>query len=141
VALAAALLQRQKLLSAEGLVVDLRGSLNQILEMGAEEEISQVNEFAVVLVLDVDDTPPVLARGHLLAVDDDGLFGADNGEGHKGLLPPQLASMLLSYFLNLVLTLICVLMARSSSSNSSFSYGYILRLWKANSSLMRSLKA
>lgn len=79
------LLEGQQLLGAEGLVVDLRGGLDEILQVGSEEEVSEVDEFAVVLVLDVDDTPAVLASANLLAVDNDGLFGADNGEGDKTL--------------------------------------------------------
>jgi hypothetical protein len=39
----------------------------------------------VVLILDVDDTPPVLTTADLLAVHNDGLFGTDNGEGNEVL--------------------------------------------------------
>ena len=81
----AALLQGEKLLGTESLVVGLRGGLNEILEMGAEEEVAQVNEFAVSLVLDVNDTPAVLATANLLAVDNDRLLRADDGEGYKAL--------------------------------------------------------
>ena len=81
----AALLECQQLLGAEGLVVDLGGRLDQILKVGAGQEVSQVDELAVVLVLDVDDSPPVLAAADLLAVDDDGLLRADNGEGNDVL--------------------------------------------------------
>lgn len=76
----AALLQRQKLLGAEGLVVDLAGRLDQVLEVGARKEVSQVDEFAVVLVLDVNDTPAVLPATDLLAVDNDVLLTAHDGE-------------------------------------------------------------
>jgi hypothetical protein len=47
-----ALLQREQLLGAEGLVVDLRGGFDEVLQMGAGEEVAEVNEFAVILVLD-----------------------------------------------------------------------------------------
>jgi hypothetical protein len=76
----AALLQGKQLLGTEGLVVDLAGSLHQILEVGAGQEIAQVDEFTVVLILDVDDTPTVLTAADLLAVDNDSLLAADNGE-------------------------------------------------------------
>jgi len=66
-----AFLQGKKLLGSEGLVVDLRGSLDQILEMGSGEEISKVNEFAVILILDVNNTPSVLASSDLFASNDD----------------------------------------------------------------------
>ena len=84
-ALRAVLLQGQKLLRAEGLVVDLRRGLDEILEVGSEEEVSQVDEFAVVIILYVDDAPPVLAAADLLSVHDDRLLGADNGEGDEAL--------------------------------------------------------
>ena len=67
----AALLQCQKLLGTECLVVDLRCRLNQVLEMGAGQEVSEVDEFAVALVLDVDDSPSVLTSTDLLAANDD----------------------------------------------------------------------
>jgi hypothetical protein len=51
--------------------VDLRCRLNQILEMGAGKEVSEVDEFAVILVLDVDDSPSVLTTTDLLPTNDD----------------------------------------------------------------------
>jgi hypothetical protein len=71
--------------------VDLRSRLDEVLEVRAEEEVPQVDEFAVVLVLDVDNAPPVLATPDLLAIDNDGLLGADNGEGNQTLLACQLS--------------------------------------------------
>jgi hypothetical protein len=76
----AALLQGQELLGTEGLVVDLAGGLNQVLQVGAGKEIAQVNKLAVVLIFDIDNTPAVLTAANLLAVHDDGLLTADNGE-------------------------------------------------------------
>jgi len=58
-----ALLEREQLLRTEGLVVDLRGRLDEVLEMRAREEIAEVHKLAVLLVLDVDDAPAVCARG------------------------------------------------------------------------------
>jgi hypothetical protein len=81
----AALLQSQQLLGTEGLVVDLAGGLNQVLQVGAGQEVAQVDKLAVVLVLNVDDTPAVLATANLLAVDNNGLLAADNGEGDNVL--------------------------------------------------------
>ena len=60
--------------------MDLTGGLNEILQMGACEEVPQVYEFAVVLILDVDDAPLVLSASDLLAIDDDRLLTADNRE-------------------------------------------------------------
>ena len=47
-----ALLESKQLLGTEGLVVDLGSGLDEILEVGAEEEVTEVDELAVVLVLD-----------------------------------------------------------------------------------------
>ena len=85
VALGAALLQGQELLSAEGLVVDLRRRLDEILQVGAEQEVSEVDKLAVVLVLNVDDAPAVLSGWDLLAVHDDRLLRADDSEGNQVL--------------------------------------------------------
>lgn len=51
--------------------MDLRCGLNEILEMGSGEEISEVDKFAVVLILDVDNTPSVLTTTDLLASNND----------------------------------------------------------------------
>ena len=51
-ALVRALLEGKQLLGAERLVVDLCGRLDQVLQVGAGEEVTEVDEFAVVLVLD-----------------------------------------------------------------------------------------
>jgi hypothetical protein len=81
----AALLQGQELLGTEGLVVCLRCSLNEVLEVGSQEEITQVNELAVLLILNVDNTPPVLSTADLLTVDDDVLLRSHNGERDEAL--------------------------------------------------------
>jgi hypothetical protein len=75
-----ALLQGQQLLGTEGLVVDLAGGLDQVLQVGAGQEVAQVDKFTVVFVLDVDDTPAVLAAANLLAVDNNSLLTTDNRE-------------------------------------------------------------
>jgi hypothetical protein len=51
-ALVRALLEGKQLLGAERLVVDLCRRLDQVLQVGAGEEVTEVDEFAVVLVLD-----------------------------------------------------------------------------------------
>jgi hypothetical protein len=67
----ATLLKGQKLLGTECLVVDLRCCLDQVLEMGACEEVSEIDKFAVVLVLNIDDSPSVLTTTDLLAANND----------------------------------------------------------------------
>ena len=83
--LCAALFEREQLLGAEGFVVDLRCRFDQVLEVGAGEEVAQVDEFAVALVFDVDGAPAVLAAAHDFAVDVDVALRADDGEGDDGL--------------------------------------------------------
>jgi len=48
--------------------VDLAGGLDEVLEMGAGEEVAEVDEFAMPLILDVDGSPAVLSCGHILAI-------------------------------------------------------------------------
>lgn len=76
----AAFLQSQKLLGTEGLVMDLAGSFDQVLQMGTGQEVPQVDKFAVVLVLDIDNTPTVLSAADLLAIDNNVLLATDNGK-------------------------------------------------------------
>jgi hypothetical protein len=80
VASSTAFLKGEQLLSTESLVVSLGGGLDELLEVGSGKEVSEVDEFAVSLVLNVDNTPAVLATADLLAVDDDVLLGSYNGE-------------------------------------------------------------
>jgi hypothetical protein len=49
-----ALLEGKQLLGTEGFVVDLGGGLDEVLEVGACEEVTEVDELAVVLILDCD---------------------------------------------------------------------------------------
>ena len=50
--------------------MDLGCRLDQILQVGPRQEVPQVDEFAVVGVFNVDDTPSVLASPDRLAVND-----------------------------------------------------------------------
>lgn len=84
-ALCAALLQCQELLGTEGLVVSLGCGLDEVLQVRPEQEVPQVDKLAVVLILDVNDAPSVLATPDLLAIDDDVLLGADDSEGNEVL--------------------------------------------------------
>ena len=101
VALVGALLEGKQLLGAEGLVVDLCGGLDQVLQVSAGEEVAQVDEFAVGLILDwgvlarpvtgadrptIDDTPLVLAATDIPAINNDGPLRADNSEREEFLL-------------------------------------------------------
>ena len=53
--------------------------------MSAGEEVSEIDEFAVVLILNVDDSPSVLAAADLLASNDDRLLGPNNCEWDDAL--------------------------------------------------------
>jgi len=50
-----------RIVSSCTLVVDLAGGLDQVLKMGAGEKVTEVNEFAVPLVFDVDGSPSILS--------------------------------------------------------------------------------
>ena len=54
--------------------------------MCPQQKVAQVHKLAVGRVLDIDDPPPVLAGTHLLAIDNDGLFRADDGKRDEVLL-------------------------------------------------------
>lgn len=48
--------------------------------MGAREEVAEIDKFAVILILDIDHAPSVLATTDLFTVDDDVLFASNDGE-------------------------------------------------------------
>ena len=50
-----------------------------------QEEVTEVHEFAVSFVFDIDDTPAVLTTTDGLAVDDHVALRADNSEGDHAL--------------------------------------------------------
>ena len=52
-----ALLEREQLLGAEAFVVDLAGRFDHVLQVGAGEEVAQVDEFAVAFVFYVNGAP------------------------------------------------------------------------------------
>lgn len=55
------------------LVVDLACGFDEVLKVGTCKEVTQVHEFAVPLILDIDGAPAVLAGGNVAA--DLGLAG------------------------------------------------------------------
>lgn len=80
-----ALLERKQLLGSEALVVNLAGGLDHVLKVSAGKEVAEVDEFAVVLVLDIDDTPLVLSAADSATVDVKRLLATNDGEGNDGL--------------------------------------------------------
>lgn len=60
--------------------MNLAGSFNEILKMGTSEEISEIDEFAVIGVFDVNDTPAILTTTHLLPIYNNVLLAANNGK-------------------------------------------------------------
>lgn len=65
--------------------MDLRRSFDEILEMCAKKEVSEIDKFAVILILDIDYAPPVLAATNLFAIDNNALFRADDSERDQAL--------------------------------------------------------
>lgn len=82
----AALLERKELLRPEAFIMDLACSLDQVLQVCASEEIAQIHKFAMRLIFDIDDAPPVLTATDLLTANDDGLFASDDGKRNDALL-------------------------------------------------------
>jgi len=74
------ILEGKQLPRAECLIVDLSGGFNEVLEVGPEKEVPEVDELAMVLVFDVDNTPTVLPAADRLAINNYITLRADNGE-------------------------------------------------------------
>lgn len=89
-----------------------------------DEEVSEVHEFTVPLILDIDHTPSVLPASNRLAVDNDTALGANNRE-REHFLSVSFSSQESGDF---QLTRIRSLSCSSSSSLSSASNGYDL-IW------------
>jgi len=68
----------------------------------ASQEIAQVHKFAVILVLDIDHTPAVLATTDLLSTNDNGLFTTDDCERYDILDLSVQGTLLLVEFLVVV---------------------------------------
>ena len=60
--------------------MNLAGSLNKVLQVSAGEEIAKVDEFAVILVFDVNHTPAVLTATDLLSANNDRFLATNNSE-------------------------------------------------------------
>lgn len=150
VGLVGRLFERQELLGSEGLVVRLGSRLDQILQVGPglhqlldklhrgvdnlpREEVSEIDKFAVSLVLDIDDSPPVLAPSDWLAIDNDTALGAHNGEGKHGLTVSYHPRSLLG---NEKLTRTRSFSSSSSGSFSSASKGNSLIWWCSISAMI-----
>lgn len=65
--------------------MDLACGFDEVLQMGPGQKVAQVDEFTVVLILDIDDTPSVLTATDLLAIDNNVLLATDNSEGDNAL--------------------------------------------------------
>jgi hypothetical protein len=66
--------------------VDLAGRLDQVLQVRLGEEVAEVNEFAVILILDVDDAPLVLSAADGTPIDVERLVAANDGKGDEVLV-------------------------------------------------------
>jgi hypothetical protein len=65
--------------------MDLRCGFDQILEMGSGKEVSEVNKFAMVLILDINNTPSVLTSTNWLSSNDDIPLRSNNSEWNNVL--------------------------------------------------------
>lgn len=60
--------------------MNLRGSLDQVLEVSPGEEVPERDELAVGLILNIHDPPAVLASADRLAVNEDVTLGTDDSQ-------------------------------------------------------------
>jgi len=60
--------------------MDLRRSFNQVLQVRPGQEVAQIDEFAMLLVFNIDDPPLILSPTDALPIDYDRAFGSDNCE-------------------------------------------------------------
>lgn len=75
-----------QLLRTVVLVVDVVGELAELLHVGADQHLTELDEVAVVLVVDLNDTPWVLASTDMATISSlDNLVRSDNGEGDLAL--------------------------------------------------------
>lgn len=65
--------------------MDLCGCLDEVLQVGASEEVAEVHEFAVAFVLDIHDTPAIGTTSDLTAIDCDVLLRSYNSEWDDAL--------------------------------------------------------
>ncbi len=65
--------------------MDLRCRLDEVLQVRASEEVTQIDKLAVSLVFDVDRAPSVLPAADGLAVDIYVTLGTHHGKGDDGL--------------------------------------------------------
>lgn len=100
--------------------MDLAGGLDQVLQVGAGEEVAKVDEFAMSFIFTVDDAPSVLSTTDSTSVYTDCLLAADNGEWDQRLWRLVRGGGL-PVAQEQVVTLICEFTAVSSASYSSFS--------------------
>jgi hypothetical protein len=91
-----------ELLGTVVLVQEVVGDLLQISKMAVQQRRADGKEVGMAGVIDLDDTPGVLASADLAAADLDDVLGADDREGHQS---PELCVLLdgvLVIFLNVV---------------------------------------
>lgn len=89
------------LLGTVRFVVRLLGSVDEVKHVGTDKDGSELLEVAVVLVLDLGNTPSVLATlYHLAFVVLDVLFGANNGEWHGSRQATGMGGGVFVIFLN-----------------------------------------
>lgn len=60
--------------------MNLACRFNQILKVCTREEVTEIDEFAVIFVFNVYHSPAVLASPDLLAIHDDGFFASHDGK-------------------------------------------------------------
>lgn len=65
--------------------MDLRRRLDQVLQVRPRQKVAEVVEFAVLLVLDIDDAEPRFPASNWLAIDNHASFASDYCKGYHVL--------------------------------------------------------
>ena len=60
--------------------MDLARRLDEVLQVGTNKEVSEIDKLAVALVLHIDDAPSILTTTHLPAIDDNGFLASNHGK-------------------------------------------------------------
>ena len=76
---------RLQLLLPKMLIMLRMSHLPQILQIGPQNGIPQMNKFAMLLVFNLDHTPRVLSSPHGFVAERVFFNGADDGKGHLGV--------------------------------------------------------
>lgn len=79
--------------------MDLCRRFDEVLQVRPSQEVAKVYKFAVLLILDIDDPPPILSPADALSINRDGAFRTNNCErNHRPDLGVNLDFLIVRFF-------------------------------------------